>query len=102
MNDIGGRIRARRVRLGWTVQKLATLAGIDRGFLSKLETGKATGSWETYTKLSGAMGLSVDALFVNKSNVENAPKDWREIPVLAYLQPSPRTLTPSPPPSRLL
>jgi transcriptional regulator with XRE-family HTH domain len=84
MRDIGARIRQRRTRLGWTVQKLATLAGIDGGFLSKLETGKANGSWETYTKIAGAMGLPVDALLVNRSNVEDAPKDWREIPVLDY------------------
>jgi transcriptional regulator with XRE-family HTH domain len=84
MRDIGVRIRQRRTRLGWTVQKLATLAGIDGGFLSKLETGKANGSWETYTKIAGAMGLSVDVLLVNRSNVEEAPRDWREIPILDY------------------
>lgn len=84
MRDIGVRIRQRRTRLGWTVQKLATLAGIDGGFLSKLETGKANGSWETYMKIAGAMGLSVDVLLVNRDNVEEAPRDWREIPVLDY------------------
>lgn len=86
MKDIGVRIRERRARLGWTVLKLATLAGIDGGFLSKLETGKASGSWETYIKIAGALGVSVDALLVTQSNVEDAPKDWRRIPVLDYRQ----------------
>jgi SOS-response transcriptional repressor LexA len=88
MKDIGVQIRQRRVRLGWTVQKLATLAEIDRGFLSKLETGKASGSWETYIKLAGAMGISVERLLLSRSNVEDAPLDWRRIPVLDYAQAS--------------
>lgn len=84
MHDIGTRVRERRKRLGWTIQKLATLAEMDRGFLSRLETGKSSGSWETYTRLAGAMGISMDALLVSKSNVEEAPRDWREIPILDY------------------
>lgn len=92
MKDIGARIRQRRLRLGWTVQKLATLAGIDGGFLSKLETGKANGSWETYIKIAGAMGISVETLIVNKSNVEAAPLDWREIPILEYNEASSWTI----------
>lgn len=86
MRDIGVKIRIRRKQLGWTVQKLATLAGIDNGFLSKLETGKATGSWDTYTKIAGAMGISVDAFLVSKSNVEHAEIGSRRIPVLDYIQ----------------
>jgi transcriptional regulator with XRE-family HTH domain len=84
MKDIGARIRQRRMLLGWTVLKLATLAGIDGGFLSKLETGKTNGSWETYTKLAGALGISVEKLIVTRSNVEDAPLDWRRIPVIDY------------------
>jgi transcriptional regulator with XRE-family HTH domain len=92
MRDIGARIRERRKRLGWTIQKLAVLAGMDRGFLSRLETGKSSGSWETYIRLAGAMGLSVDSLLVDRSNVEPAPKDWREIPILDYLEASSWTI----------
>lgn len=72
--------------MGWTVQKLATLAGLDRGFVSKLETGKAAGSWGTYVKVAGALGVSTDVLFVNQSNIEDAPLGWRRIPVLDYVQ----------------
>lgn len=86
MRDIGVQIRQRRTRLGWTVQKLATLAEIDNGFLSKIETGKATGSWETYIKLAGALGVSVETLLTKKGNIEDAPLDWRRIPVLSYAQ----------------
>lgn len=86
MLEIGERIRARREKLGWTIQKLATLAGISAGFLSRLERGKTYYSRETIQKLAGALGISLDSLFVSKSNVEAAPSDWREIPILDYRQ----------------
>lgn len=87
MEDIGLRIRQRRVRLGWTVQKLATLAEVDNGFLSRIETGKARGSWETYIKIAGALGVSIEKLLpIGNSNVEDAEIGWRRVPVLDYVQ----------------
>lgn len=86
MKDIGVQIRQRRKRLGWTIQKLAILAEVDRGFLSKLETGKSSGSWETYIKLAGALGVSIEKMLVPKGNIEDAPVDWRRIPVLTSRQ----------------
>jgi transcriptional regulator with XRE-family HTH domain len=84
MNDIGARIRARRERLGWTIQKVATIAGITASFLSRLERGKTYYSLETIQKIAGALGVSYEVFFISNSNVEDAPKDWREIPVLDY------------------
>lgn len=86
MTGIGPKIKSRRERLGWSTTKLATLAGISQSFLWRLESGKATGSWETYMKVAGALGVSIDVFFPNRSNVEEAPRDWREIPVLDYTQ----------------
>jgi SOS-response transcriptional repressor LexA len=86
MVDIGAQIRERRQRLGWTIVKLATLAGMDSGFLSRLETGKTGYSAETLTKLAGALGVSVGMFFSNESNVEDAPLGWRRVPVLDYVQ----------------
>lgn len=82
MKDLGQKIRERRLSLGWSVTKLATLAEISQSFLSKLEKGSGTGSWETYIKLAGALGISVESLLVSRSNVEPAPGDWRKIPIL--------------------
>lgn len=96
MKGIGVKIRERRTRLGWTVQKLATLAEIDRGFLSKLETETASGSWETYSKLAGALGISLDTLIVSESNVQHAPIGWRSVPVLSYRQAAEWTIGSSP------
>lgn len=82
MKNLGAKIKERRVRLGWSVTKLATLAEISQSFLSRIENGISTGSWETYIKIAGAMGTSVDSFLL--SNVEAAPLDWRQIPVLDY------------------
>ncbi|MGC9199568.1 MAG: LexA family protein [Acidobacteriaceae bacterium] len=83
MADIGSEIRNRRERLGWTVTKLATLAGISGPFLSRVERG-AYYSRETLQKIAGALGVTVDALYASgsRSNVEEVPLGWRRIPVL--------------------
>lgn len=86
MTDIGPKIKARRVHLNWSTTKLATLAGISQSFLWRLEAGKATGSWETYTKIAGALGVSIDVFFPNRGNVESADLGWRRVPVLDYVQ----------------
>ncbi len=87
MVDIGSEIRKRRERLGWTVTKLATLAGISGPFLSRVERG-AYYSRETLLKIAGALGVSVDVLYASgsQSNVEEVPLGWRRIPVLDYEQ----------------
>jgi SOS-response transcriptional repressor LexA len=88
MRDIGAEIRRRREKLGWTVTKLATLAGLSGPFLSRVERGKSYYSQETLDKISGALGISLDALYasVSTSNVEDAPLGARRIPVLDYVQ----------------
>jgi SOS-response transcriptional repressor LexA len=86
MRDIGKKIRERRERLGWGALKLATLAGISQSFLNRIENGKKIASWETYTKIAGALGVPIDAFFSNQSNVQDAPLGWRRIPVLDYVQ----------------
>lgn len=84
MKNLGVKIKERRLSLGWSVTKLATLAEISQSFLSRLENGTSTGSWETYIKIAGALGTSVDSFLTSRSNVEDAPLDWRRIPVLNY------------------
>lgn len=86
MTEIGEKIRRRREKLGWSATKLATLAGISQSFLWRIEHGTHTGSWETYQKLAGALGVSVDVFLDSKSNVEDAAIGVRRIPVLDYIQ----------------
>lgn len=86
MRDIGAKIKAHRESLGWSTTKLSTLAGISQSFLWRVENNKASGSWETYERLAGAMGVSLNSLLPNRSNVEDAHVGWRKIPVLDYVQ----------------
>jgi transcriptional regulator with XRE-family HTH domain len=86
MANIGARVKARREQLGWSQMKLATVAEIDRGFLARIEKGTSGFSEKTITKIAGALGLSVGALYAAGSNVTMAPADIRSIPVLDYVQ----------------
>lgn len=83
---VSRRLRERREKLGWTKTKAAALAGISQGFLSKIEGNKAGAGPETVIKLAGAYGISMERLYVGESNVEEAPADFRRIPVLDYVQ----------------
>lgn len=86
MARIGARLKARRQQLGWTQQKLATTAEVDRGFISRIEKGSSGFSEETITKLAGALGVSLSVLYSSDSNVTGAPPDTRRVPVLDYVQ----------------
>lgn len=85
-NIVSRRIRERRRQLGWTSTKVATLAGITQSHVSRLENGKVGFTHETLVKVAGVLGLSVDSLYKTSSNVEDAPIDFKAIPVLSYVQ----------------
>ena len=60
---IGPRLRHIRLEKGFTVEALATAAGLDKGFLSRLERGTKRPSVETVLRLSAALGVPVGQLF---------------------------------------
>lgn len=62
MSRVGDRIRERRVDLKLTQEELASKAGISKGFLSDVETGKRNISAETLLDLARVLGLSLDAV----------------------------------------
>ena len=68
MVSVGGRIKERRLRLGWTQERLATEAKISTGFLSDLETGKRNVSAEYLLEISHALGVSLDYLMKGDSS----------------------------------
>lgn len=70
MAGIGGRIRKRRVELGWTQEQLCQKAGISKGFLSDLENDKRSVSAENLLDIARALSLSLDYLMTGKASEE--------------------------------
>ena len=59
---IGARIRSERQSRGWTLDHLATTAGVSRRMLVNVEHGDANPSVATLLKLSDALGIGLPAL----------------------------------------
>jgi transcriptional regulator with XRE-family HTH domain len=61
--SIGPRLRHIRQEKGMTVAALATAAGLDKGFLSRLERGAKQPTIETVLRLSASLDVPVGQLF---------------------------------------
>jgi transcriptional regulator with XRE-family HTH domain len=62
---LGNTIREIRLNHGLTIADVATLAGISRGMLSKIENAQTATSLETISRLANALGVSLSTLFRN-------------------------------------
>jgi transcriptional regulator with XRE-family HTH domain len=67
---IGPRLRHIRLGKGFTIQALAAAAGLDKGFLSRLERGTKRPSVETVLRLSAALDVPVGQLFGEQTTDE--------------------------------
>jgi transcriptional regulator with XRE-family HTH domain len=79
MASLGGRIRKRRLDLGWTQDDLAVKAGLSKGFLSDLENGKRGISADKLFDLARVLSLSLDSLMENTGE-QSDPRKEIEIP----------------------
>jgi transcriptional regulator with XRE-family HTH domain len=68
---IGPRLRHIRLEKGFTVETLAAAAGLNKGFLSRLERGTKRPSVETVLRLSTALEVPVGLLFGEQTTDEN-------------------------------
>lgn len=57
---IADNIRKKRLELDWTLDQLATAAGLSKGYLSQIENGEKTPTLGTLTKI--AFGMNIDAI----------------------------------------
>ena len=56
-----------RVSKNLTLRELSNLSGLSDGYISELETGKKVNpTFETLTKLSNALGVTIPELLVDK------------------------------------
>ena len=67
---IGPRLRHMRLEKGLTVEMLAAAAGLNKGFLSRLERGTKRPSVETVLRLSAALDVPVGLLFGEQTTDE--------------------------------
>lgn len=55
-------LRAARARLGWSQERLAAIAGLDRSYVGDIERGEVSPTLQTLEKLSSALGMSASEL----------------------------------------
>lgn len=60
---IGPKLRAQRLSQGLTLADVASLAGISRGMLSKIENSQISSSLETLHQIVSALGMTLGQLF---------------------------------------
>lgn len=56
------KLKELRKRQGWTIDQLAEVSGLSRGFISQLENGKRNPGAQTIIDLSDALGVPLAAL----------------------------------------
>lgn len=74
--SIGKRIQKRRKEMGFTQEELAEKVNISTNFLACIETGKRSGSFETYMKLVEVLNTSFD--YITQDVVEAAGSNVRK------------------------
>lgn len=62
LERVGQRLRSARQTRGWTLDELASLAGMSTSTLSRLESGKRQASLELLLPLTRLLGVGIDEL----------------------------------------
>src|SRR5579884_1644597 len=93
VQDVGTRIRSLRLRKGMTIPVLSQISGLSPGFLSQVETGKASLSLDSLAKVADALGLCTGDLLVEPPSPRIVRADhrprvrWGDAPETEYLAP---------------
>lgn len=66
LQQVGPRLRAARQHRGWTLEDLASKAGISVSTLSRLESGKRQASLELLLPLTSQLGIRIDDLLASE------------------------------------
>jgi len=62
-NRIGHRLRMQRMYRGWTQNQLAQTCGLNRAYISQVESGKRNISIENIQKIAMALDVQLSELF---------------------------------------
>lgn len=60
--SLGATLRSARRTFGWSQERFAEIAGLDRSYVGEIERGKVSPSLMTLEKLSTALGMKVSSL----------------------------------------
>lgn len=71
---VGGRIRAARRGRGWSLRQLGESAGLDFGYVGKVERGMSAAPVTTYALLTKALGITLSHLFEESVMRGKAPR----------------------------
>lgn len=77
VDEIGRRLRDRRVRMGISVRQLADEADVDRGRLAKLEAGEPNVRPTTVGKIDAALTRLEHEMGMDESNDESGMVEFR-------------------------
>lgn len=70
----GRAVRFARMRRGWDQSELATQAGLNRGYLGKIEGGRGNPTLDVIAKLAAAMGTTASGL-IREAEDEESRRD---------------------------
>ena len=68
--ELGKRVRAQRIALGWTQEYLAREIGVSTSFVGHIERGTRKASLETLVQLANSMKISTDELLRDSLDAE--------------------------------
>lgn len=88
------RLKQLRTERGLTLDQLADVSGLSKGFLSQLETGARQPSTDTLRTLSQALEVTEADLIVTPGFAEPAPKDTMARRVLSAMDSATPTTEP--------
>ncbi len=71
---IAARIREKRLSLGWTLERLAAVTGLSKGYLSQVENSGKTPPISTLTKIAFGLGEDVVALISGEAQPQATSK----------------------------
>jgi len=80
MATTGDRIRKLREDRGWTQEKLASEAGISKGFLSDVESSNRNISSEYVLRIANALGASLDFILRGEPGTREVEREPVSIP----------------------
>ncbi len=72
---LGLNVRDRRVKLGWTQERLAREIGVSTSFIGHMERGSRKASLDTLVLMCNAMGTGADQLLGTMIQPRDLPED---------------------------